>query len=174
MHTELDRRTSGAQAPDCVDRLRRLPDEMPPPYNWQEFQRRSQQHSLGLPVRLTRLDWRHAAVAAVVVLVIGSVALWVRVGTVSPSAAGRSDPAERSRAIENWLSSLPPEPTVVRVGTRAAAVGLEDQIAQVDELLTSARLDGARPDRLAVLQLERVRLVGSLAQVRYAEVAAAE
>jgi hypothetical protein len=134
-----------------------------------------------LPARLgglssDRLDWRHAAAAAVVVLV-GSIALWD--GTVSPPALDANDPGERSavarsHAIENWLSSLPLEPTVVRVGTRAAAVDLEDQIAQVDELLTSVRLDGAQPDRLSALQLERVRLVGSLAQVRYAEVVAAE
>jgi hypothetical protein len=132
-------------------------------------------------------------------VLVGSIALWV--GKVSPPASGANDPSRhspvaqedappdtladpverstpsavaRSRAIENWLSSLPLEPTVVRVGTRAAAVDLEDQIAQVDELLTSVRLDGAQPDRLSVLQLERVRLVGSLAQVRYAEVVAAE
>jgi hypothetical protein len=62
----------------------------------------------------------------------------------------------------------------VRVGTRAAVAGLEDRIAQVDDLLTSVRLDGTPPDRLAALQQERVRLVGSLAQVRYAEVVASE
>jgi hypothetical protein len=51
---------------------------------------------------------------------------------------------------------------------------LEDRIAQVDDLLTSVRLDGGRPERLMALQRERVRLVGSLAQVRYAEVLASE
>jgi hypothetical protein len=80
----------------------------------------------------------------------------------------------RSEAIESWLASLPREPAVVHVGTRAAVAGLEDRIAQVDDLLTSVRLEGARPDGLAVLQQERTRLVGSLAQVRYAEVVAAE
>jgi hypothetical protein len=40
--------------------------------------------------------------------------------------------------------------------------------------MTSVRIDGMRPDRLAALQQERLRLVGSLAQVRYAEVVAAE
>jgi hypothetical protein len=63
---------------------------------------------------------------------------------------------------------------VVRVGTRAAVAGLEDRIAQVDDLMTSVRIDGMRPDRLAALQQERLRLVGSLAQVRYAEVVASE
>jgi hypothetical protein len=80
----------------------------------------------------------------------------------------------RSRAIESWLATLPREPAVVRVGTRAAVARLEDNIAQVDDLLTAVRLDGRQPDRLVALQRERVRLVGSLAQVRYAEVLASE
>jgi len=84
------------------------------------------------------------------------------------------DAVLRSRAIESWLATLPREPVVVHVGTRAAVAGLEDQIAQVDDLLTSVRLDGMGPDRLAALQQERVRLVGSLARVRYAEVVASE
>ena len=82
--------------------------------------------------------------------------------------------ADHSQAIETWLASLPHEPIVVRVGTRAAVAGLEDRIAQVDDILTAARLDGGEPNRLARLQQERTRLVGSLAQVRYAEVVAAQ
>jgi len=57
----------------------------------------------------------------------------------------------------------------VRVGTRAAVAGLEDRIAQVDDLLSVARIEQARPARLAALQQERTRLVGALLQVRYAE-----
>jgi hypothetical protein len=38
--------------------------------------------------------------------------------------------------------------------------------------MTSMRIDGTRSDRVATLQQERLRLVGSLAQVRYAEVVA--
>jgi hypothetical protein len=70
------------------------------------------------------------------------------------------------------LAALPREPAVVRVGTRAAVAGLEDRIAQVDDLMTSMRIEGTSGDRLADLQRERLRLVGSLAQVRYAEVVA--
>jgi hypothetical protein len=58
------------------------------------------------------------------------------------------------------------------VGTRAAVAGLEDRIAQVDDLLTAERLEGAGRDRVAALQKERATLVRSLAQVRYAEVVA--
>jgi hypothetical protein len=179
MHTDLDEET-----PACVVRLRQLPDEVQPPYNWQEFQRRSQQRVS--PAR-DRLDWSHAAAAAVLVLVLGAMAAWLSAGkpfkaaivAAQPIAAERpasnvQSPANRSEAIESYLANLPQEPVVVRVGTRAAVAGLEDRIAQVDDLLTSVRLEGGRPDRLASLQQERMRLIGSLAQVRYAEVVAAD
>jgi hypothetical protein len=91
-----------------------------------------------------------------------------------PASGESGIAARRSRAIESWLAALPKEPAVVRVGTRAAVAGLEDRIAQVDDLMTSVRIDGERPDRVADLQRERLRLVGSLAQVRYAEVVASQ
>jgi hypothetical protein len=215
MHNPLEQSNSGT--PACGDRLRRLPTEMLPPYNWQEFQRRSQQRSAGAK---GGLDWRHVAAAAALLLIVCGIAVWGRVGSsgrhavagsgvstegaadrmsnargpagdvdalrelqsaggdVPPSRAGADaqtgDGAVRSRAIESWLATLPREPVVVRVGTRAAVARLEDRIAQVDDLLTSVRLEGMGPDRLAALQQERVRLVGSLAQVRYAEVVASE
>jgi hypothetical protein len=215
MHNPLEQ--SNSQTPACGDRLRRLPSEMLPPYNWQEFQSRSEQRSAGAKVGL---DWRYVATAAALLLIVCGIAVWGRVGSsgrhavagtgiATEGAADRmssargpagdvdalrelqaagddgrpsradadaqpGDAALRSRAIESWLATLPREPVVVRVGTRAAAARLEDRIAQVDDLLTSVRLDGVGPDRLAVLQQERVRLVGSLAQVRYAEVVASE
>ena len=233
----------------CVDRMRQLPTEMLPPYNWQEFRRRAQQR---LPAAGYGLNWRHMAAAAALLLVVCAIAVWGRVGSSGRHVAGSgisagsaadrtsgvrgpdgdldglrerqvtasdvrasragadaragdaalasragadvqgSDAALasragadaqagdaalaaiRSRAIESWLATLPREPVVVRVGTRAAVARLEDRIAQVDDLLSSVRLDGIRQDRLAALQQERVRLVGSLAQVRYAEVVASE
>ena len=92
--------------------------------------------------------------------------------SAGPTPGESQKAAKRSRAIESWLATLPQEPTVVRVGTRASVAGLEDRIAQVDDLMTSMRIDGTRSDRVAALQQERLRLVGSLAQVRYAEVVA--
>jgi hypothetical protein len=188
MHTDIDQ-----QKEAVVRRLRQLPDEMRPPYNWQEFQRRSQQRTTaargGAPrSQLARcsepLDGRtrrYAAIAAVLVAVAGGIAVWTaRIAANGDSALAVSAAtpdlqlsAARSTAIEGWLASLPRDPAVVHVGTRAAVAGLEDRIAQVDDLLTAVRLDRAQPDRLAALQQERVRLVGSLAQVRYAEVVAA-
>ncbi len=76
-------------------------------------------------------------------------------------------------AVEHWLGSLPEDPPLVRVGSRAAVTGLEDRIAQLDDLLSTVRLERTQPARLAALQQERTRLVGALIQVRYAETLAA-
>jgi hypothetical protein len=231
MYNPIDKQVDG-QARALADRLRQLPTEIRPPFNWQEFQRRSQQRRL--PAGRGRRDWSYALAAALVVVLIGGLIVWSRVGLVNrgksvdvtgpgvakvnaernpPGAdagqttAERAQAAasnlqtataelqaaseavraarealeatddqptpERSRALESWLASLPREPAVVRVGTRAAVTGLEDRIADVDEMLTFGRLDGAHPERLAALQQERARLVGSLAEVRYAEFIAA-
>lgn len=226
MHNPIEQTDSPVQA--CIERLRSLPTETLPPYNWQEFQRRSQ---MRLPAANDGLNWWHMAAAAALLLFVSAIAIWGRVGdngrhvvadsravedgaaawtkdarNAEDSAMARATDggaardfeaptngtvaedglprgaatdesaasANRSRAIESWLATLPREPAVVRVGTRAAVAGLEDRIAQVDDLMTSVRIDGLRPDRLAALQQERLRLVGSLAQVRYAEVVASE
>jgi hypothetical protein len=218
MHNPLEQTNPRTRA--CADALRRLPAEMQPPYDWQEFQRRSELRS---PLANGGLDWRHVAVAAALLLVVCGIAVWGRIGTgtrhmiagttefssgathrssASHGPAGDVDAlrdlegpwdgasakhadlealtreaavaANRARALESWLATLPREPVVVRVGTRADIARLEDRIAQVDDLLTSVRLDESRPARLAALQRERAQLVGSLAQVRYAEVLASE
>src|SRR5207249_2085113 len=90
-------------------------------------------------------------------------ALGRRLRGLSDAAPPPCAPAER------WLESLPSDPAVVRVGTHAAVTGLEDRIAQLDDLLSEERLDQAPLARLVALQQERTRLVGTLAQVRYAE-----
>ena len=181
MHTDLDTQTGA-----IVNRLRQLPDEMQPPCDWQEFERRAQHCS---SVRRKRLNGTQVAITALaLVIVVVGVAVWNRIdasrdlpaiAAAQESAAhmqsiDAASNAARAQAIESWLATLPEEPVIVRVGTRAAVAGLEDRIAQVDDLLTSVRLEGARPDGVVALQQERARLVGSLAQVRYAEVMAAQ
>jgi hypothetical protein len=78
----------------------------------------------------------------------------------------------RTRAIEAWLEGLPRDPAVVRVGAHAAVSGLQDQIAALDDLMSAAQAAGARPGRLTALKRQRAQLVGSLAQLRYAEMLA--
>lgn len=173
MHPDLDQQQALAR------RLRELPDEAAQPYGWREFQRRS-----GTRVRPGLGLAGGRAVAAATVLALGVVAVWTRLGGWSPqppsAAAARLTPeaaqplAAHTFAMEHWLASLPSEPAVVHVGTRAAVTGLEDRIAQVDDLLSAERLDQAQPARLLALQQARTRLVGALVQVRYAETLADE
>jgi hypothetical protein len=114
------------------------------------------------------------------VIVLTAAAAWMRFGgsllapgAASPQVASDARLALRAAALEQYLASLPSEPAVVRVGTRAAVTGLEDRIAELDDLLTSERVGPAQPARLRALQQERTRLMGTLVQVRYAETLAA-
>lgn len=175
MHHDLD-----PQQGALAHLLRQLPDEAAPPYGYQEFERRAVARVRGAR---SHAGARRLALAAVVVL--GALVVLLRLGT--PSAVlsrGAGDaavsrvpgpdrddapPSARALAAERWLASLPNEPAVVRVGTRAAVMGLEDRIAQVDDLLTAARGAGDEPGRVRALQEERTRLVGTLVQVRYAQ-----
>jgi hypothetical protein len=112
----------------------------------------------------------------------GAIVIAQRTGTAKPEASPVSAAAVPSTAArdshvksaEHWLASLPPEPIIVKFGTRAAVTGLEDRIAQLDDLMTAANASHVQPARLSALQQERGRLVDSLVQVRYAEALAAE
>ena len=166
--------------------LRNLPQEIRQPYDWAEFRRRSRER-INLDASRSASGKKYAALAAVLVLAIVGIAAWVRVGqshTPLPVAStGVFDDTPpivvdnvdaRADAAERWLASLPDEPVVVHVGTRAAVAGLEDRIAQVDDILSAVRVEGAQPARLSDLEQQRARLVNSLVQVRYAETLVAE
>src|SRR5580704_2284636 len=160
--------------------LRALPGEAAPPYGYLEFERRARERG-----RRARGLAGGERLAAACVLGVGLLAVLVRQGvpggTAHPGAAGapalvRAAPGPEDETLpphaglaERWLASLPEEPAIVHVGTRAAVLGLEDRIAQIDDLLSTARDNGDAPARLATLSQERARLVGTLVQVRYAE-----
>ena len=176
MHTDLERVKRIAQ------RLRALPGEELQPYGWEEFKRRAREQ---MEPRTRDVNQRYAAIAAAAVVLVAGAAVWrsdasshmresqlahVRAATVE-GAVNSAD--TRVEVGERWLASLPKEPVVVRVGTRAAVADLEDRIAEVDDLLTDETVAGAQPARLHLLEQERARLVNSLVQVRYAETLAA-
>jgi hypothetical protein len=174
MHADLDRAGKFARL------LRELPDEAIRPYGFGEFERRARLREHAAASRAGA----HKALAAAV-LAVGALALCMRFGgfaprlaQVPPTHAGagslrpalaQAAPAARAELVDGWLASLPSEPPVVRVGTRAAVTGLEDRIAQIDDLLSAARTGESRSDRVIALQRERARLMGTLLQVRYAE-----
>jgi hypothetical protein len=170
MHPDLEKRVARL--------LRESPGEPGLPYGFDEFERRAR-------ARSARPRAAAAALAAMAVLAVVTAvllrfgvptpALRGETGAIAPRTTGADGTAvptaagARAELMEQWLASLPREPAVVRVGTRAAVMGLEDRIAQVDDLLSAARVEQAQPARLAALQQERTRLVGTLLEVRYAE-----
>lgn len=164
MHTDLEHEA-------LLKRLHELPPA-PPPYGWQEFQRRAQ---LDLPATSRARRPLGSTLAAASLLALAFLAVLARLGGGSgPTASAEPDPAASetaaaTAAMEHWLANQPREPALVRVGTRAAVMGLEDRIAQVDDLLSAERLEQGPAARLVALQQERTRLVGTLVQVRYAE-----
>ncbi len=180
-----------------AQKLRELPAEQTPPFDWAELQRRAR-----LPRRRPLPGYDHpsparsvillaAAAASVLVAVLiadrqirtipirvdrstpaqGAVAREPVHRTALPSRVSRDDAdsvLRRAAAAERWLASQPEDAPIVQVGTYVAVTDLEDRIASVDDLLNVERLRNAHA-RVYALQLERAQLVDSLAQVRYAE-----
>jgi hypothetical protein len=173
--------------------LRSLPEDAAAPYGWGEFQHRAARRVLARPSRAGTV-----ALAALTAIAAGIVAISLRLdhraqqaqwrqqapravleAREAPDAGGGAANAHpgadvpfgaaRTEMLERWLASLPDNPPLVQVGPRAAVTGLEDRLAEVDDLLSAERIDQARPAHLLALQQERRLLVSSLAQVRYAE-----
>ncbi len=182
MYSDIERERQTA------DRLRKLPVESQLPYDWLEFRRRAQIRAGARPAHAGN-GLPYAAVAAALLVLLVGVALFNRAhrpDVAAPNAPATESPGPnadrgadmnmeaRRRVAERWLASLPAEPVIVRFGTRVAVTNLEDRIAQVDDLLTAANFQDVQPAHVAALQQERGRLVNSLAQVRYAEVLAAD
>jgi hypothetical protein len=165
------------QQQDIVRRLRSLPQDSQQPYDWAEFQRRARGRA-NATTRRAANSRIYLAIAAALVLVVVGIATWMR-GTRSGALQSVEVLPSRSQSVgsvdvhataaERWLASLPSEPVVVHVGTRAAVTGLEDQIAQLDDFLSTARVDGVQPAKLVAVEEQRALLVKSLVQVRYAE-----
>jgi len=222
-----------APADDIRQRLRDLPSERQPPYDWVEFRRRARD-----PARPKRaaVKWEHAAAAAGITVLVASMAMWGRadrqhpeiapsgvataplaandavpgaatVTSGTPRSAWTPEQIERlneqvnaaararaeavslaaqaaisaqvaalaaSPASRQWLDRQPAEPAVVRVGSRLAVANLEDRIAWVDDALSDAQFAHTDAAGVRTLRQERTRLIGSLAQVRYAETLAAQ
>jgi hypothetical protein len=192
MHTDLIERI-------LARRLRALADEpAEAPYDWAEFERRRQSAAAAGSVGRQRLAAMAAAGVAALVIAglvivrsihhgataVAQVSSSAHAGTLdreqagdgratgAPAAAPSRRVLARTQAIEGWLARLPHDPGVVRVGTRAAVTSLQDQIAELDDLMSAERVAGAQPARLDALELQRAQLVSSLAQLRYAEMLA--
>jgi hypothetical protein len=73
-----------------------------------------------------------------------------------------------SRQLETDLRSLPSEPRVVRAGTQATILDLEDRIAAIDYQLSDPAVQMTQREQ-EIFWSERVRLMKSLVRLRYAQ-----
>jgi hypothetical protein len=178
MHTHLDETIIARRLRAAADE----PSEVP--YDWAEFQRRCGTRSKATALAGRDRSLAVAASVAAALLVAGVAIVrsnhrHVAAGTLTHTdrsggegrdKAGQVARSEaRTRAIEGWLAALPHDQAVVRVGEHAAVLRLQDQIAELDDLMSAERLTGAQPSRLGALERQRAQLVSSLAQLRYTE-----
>jgi hypothetical protein len=182
MHTRIDPPERDSRLASLLQRMRALPAEERPPYDWAEFSERASR-TADRPE--SPVDWRHAVIAAGAACAILVVAIWSRFaddGRVPQTQSAAAETDELSAGAHwdapdiaaGWLETLPAERAIVRVDTHLSVMELEDSIAWVDELLTMERASAAQPARVMALQRERSRLVDSLARVRYAETLAGQ
>lgn len=162
--------------------LSELPDTVPPRAVWHRI--REQAEAEGLlqrPVRKRRSTW-YAGAGLAAAAMFAAVLMPALINTptedfpVVPSSLP-SNTAElttlqtlmvQSRQLESDLRSLPDEPRVMRAGTVATISDLEDRVAAIDYQLNESE-GRMTPEDRELFWRERVRLMKSLLQLRYAQ-----
>lgn len=163
MHTHLN---------EWSTRLAALPEFAPPAGGWQAVlaarARREGTDSRRWPLALAA-----AALAAAVGLGVllqsaqrdlALVESATAVLPVSPEIRAENDRLE-------WLLATLPEPRALRGSTAFTMAEIEDRLALVDDRLSRLMLEPNAPERAEALWRERVGLMNSLVQVRYADAA---
>ncbi len=163
--------------------LNALPDTMPPRVVWQRI--REQAEAEGLIVVKNsgkRSMWYLGvglAAAALVAAVMMPMLLQkpIELLPTVPDSVGTSTPVPlstlqtlmtESRDLESNLRALPDAPRVQRAGTMATISDLEDRIAAIDYQLNDPEVQMS-PEDTELFWRERVRLMKSLLQLRYAQ-----
>jgi hypothetical protein len=173
-----------ADEQDALQRgLHALPDTMPPRVVWQRI--REQAEAEGLikekPLR-KRSNWYlgvgvAAAALVAAVMLPGLLRGPAETLPVVPDSVGTSTELPlttlqtlmtESRELESNLRALPSAPAVQRASTMATISDLEDRIAAIDYQLNDPNVLMSDADR-ELFWRERVRLMKSLLQLRYAQ-----
>jgi hypothetical protein len=128
--------------------------------------------------REARLDRRWpVAIAAVLLTVTAGLAVWLQsaqralsedAGAAAPATVA-SDIRAQNERLEIILAQLP-ERQAMRGSTAFTVAELEDRLALLDDRLSRVALEPNAPERSEQLWRERVGVLHSLVQVRYADV----
>ena len=151
-------------------RLSELPEFDPPPAGWQGV----------LTARENRESRRDArlpmALAAVVLAAMACLLVWLQAAqraltadaaVAVPPAVAVAARAENDR-LEAILATLP-ERRAMRGSTAFTVAELEDRLAMLDDRLSRTALEPNPPERAEALWRERVGILHTLVQVRYAD-----
>ncbi len=163
--------------------LYELPDTTPPRAVWHRIREQAEAEGLLKPRVLRRRSTWYASVgvaAAALVAAIMLPGLRQQAGeplTVVPDSIATNQEIRltalqalmtESREIESNLRALPDAPRVTRASTLATISDLEDRIAAIDYQLNDPTVQMSDADR-ELFWRERVRLMKSLLQLRYAQ-----
>ncbi|MEQ8204699.1 MAG: hypothetical protein RIA65_00875 [Woeseia sp.] len=162
--------------------LHQLADAPPPRDVWQRLAEQAEAEGLLQPARKSqRTHWfLGAGLAAAVLLAALRLPLWQPVDTESgpfptePAYVENNTEAVldalmvRSQILEQNLRALPNKPSIMRVGTAATISELEDRIAAIDQVLSEPDASHS-PAQIETYWRERVRLMDSLLQLRFAQ-----
>ncbi len=171
------------------EKLRELPETSPPRAVWQRIEAQAKSEGLFAGSRFGEpMKWiTGAAIAAAVALfalrlpLAPEVEVPVNVFSTEPEyheTTGESASVNQllavnalmvqSRELESDLRALPEQPQLAQAGTVATILGLEDRIAAIDFILNDAA-NRLTPEQSEAYWRERVRLMNSLVQLRYAQ-----
>jgi hypothetical protein len=129
--------------------------------------------------RESRRDARWpVAVAAAVIALTAGLAFWLQSAQralsadagagMPPDALLAADMRAESDRLEAFLAALP-EPRAMRGSTAYTVSELEDRIAYLDDRLSRVAVEPNAPERAEALWRERVGVLSTLVQVRYAD-----
>jgi hypothetical protein len=128
--------------------------------------------------RESRASLRVPAIAAVVVLAVTvTIGFWLQsaqrelvagASRAEPEAAIAAEVRAENARLERLLAALP-ERHAMRGSTAFTVAELEDRLALLDDRLSRVTLEPNAPERAEQLWRERVKVMNSLVQVRYAD-----
>ncbi len=163
--------------------LRELTDTVPPRAVWRRIREQAEAEGLLKETVLQRRTTWYAGVAVAAAALVAAImlpGLQRQAGeplTVVPESIATSQEMRlttlqalmtESRELESNLRALPDAPRVTRASTLATISDLEDRIASIDFQLNDPTIQMTDVDR-ELFWRERVRLMKSLLQLRYAQ-----
>jgi hypothetical protein len=172
-------REDAKQLAQVQERLRALPSFDPPEHAWSLIRSRVQ---VTAPARRT---WSFATAALIGAIAVLPLLFLVHQenARIRAKAAARAVLAQldgttdvlvsRSQQLEQTLQTLPDRPSVERAATSVAINALQERIQWLDSQLLYSSETGMDEQQRQSLWTERVQLLGSLVNVRYAEAARA-